>query len=147
MNIAFDPWHYWIIVGLCLFIGEVFAPGFLLASLGVGCLAAGTVHYLSGDAGFAIGGFVIGAGTALALIRPFLAKALGPEQETQFGAEAMVGDVILITDASDVGGTLKARYRDTLWTLQCDDELFEGDRAEIVAVQSGTLIVKPIKED
>lgn len=147
MNISFEPWHVWTIAALCLFIGEVFAPGFLLASLGAGCLAGGAIHYLSGDMGAAIGGFVAGAGASLALIRPYFARALGPEEESSFGAEGMVGDIVLVTDGSDVGGKLKARYRDTLWTLQCEEDLLEGDRAEIVAVNGGILIVKPVRED
>ncbi|MEE4277407.1 MAG: NfeD family protein [Halieaceae bacterium] len=146
MNIGLEAWHLWIIVGICLFIGEVFIPGFLLASLGAGSLAAGAIHYLSGDFAYAIGGFIAAAGAALALIRPYLARALGPEQESRFGADGMIGDVLTVTDASDVGGQLKGRYRDTVWNLRCDDDLFEGDKAEIIAVDSGTLIVKPRRE-
>lgn len=147
MNISFEPWHLWTIVGLSLFIGEVFLPGFVLASLGFGCLAAAGIHHVTGDMAFAIGGFVAGAGFALALVRPYLAKAFGPEQESSFGADGMLGDVIVVSDASDVGGSLKARYRDSLWSLRCDEDLFEGDRAEIVAVDGGILVVTPVKED
>ncbi len=144
MNVALEPWHLWIIAGLCLFIGEVFIPGFILASLAVGCLLGGGAHYLTDDLAFAIGGFILGAGASLALIRPYVAKALGPEEESRFGADAMIGDVVVVTDASDIGGSLKARYRDTVWSLHCEQDLFEGDRAEIVAVNGGTLVVKPL---
>ncbi|MEM1402755.1 MAG: NfeD family protein [Pseudomonadota bacterium] len=143
MDTGFEPWHLWIIAGVCLFIGEVFISGFLLASLAVGCLVAGLVQYLTGDMAFAIGGFVVGAGASLALIRPYLAKALGPEEESRFGAAAMIGDVVTVSDAGDIGGTLKARYRDTVWSLRSDQDLFEGDEAEIIAVDGGTLVVKP----
>lgn len=143
MNIGFEPWHFWIIAGVCLFIGEVFIPGFLLASLAVGCLAAGLAQYFLGDMVFAIGGFVIGAGVSLALIRPYFSKALGPEEESRFGADAMIGDVVVVSDAGDIGGSLKARYRDTVWSLRSDHDLFEGDEVEIIAVDGGTLVVKP----
>lgn len=146
MNVAFEPWHFWIIAGVCLFIGEVFIPGFLLASLAIGCFVAALAHYLTDGLAFAIGGFVVGAGASLALIRPYLANALGPEEESLFGVDGMIGDVIVVIDGSDLGGSLKARYRDTTWSLRCDDDLFEGDRAEIVAVEGGTLVVKPHQE-
>lgn len=147
MDIALEPWHLWTILAVCLFIGEVFIPGFLLASLGVGSLVAAAAHHISDDLGVGIGGFVVGAGLSLALIRPYFAKALGPEQESHFGAEGMIGDVVTVTDASDVGGSLKARYRDTLWSLRCEQDLFEGDKATIVGVDGGVLVVKPIEEN
>jgi len=147
MNITFEPWHLWTIGALCLLIGEVFLPGFLLASLGAGCLIAAGVHYLSGDMAYALGGFVLGAGVSLALVRPYFAIVFGPEEQSQFGPDAMIGDVVEVTDASDVGGSLKARYRDSSWSLRCDKDLFEGDKAKIVAVDGGVLVVTPVSED
>ncbi len=147
MEIGLEPWHVWTIVAVCLFIGEVFLPGFILASLAVGCLVAAATHQLTDELGWGIGGFVVGAGISLVLVRPYFARALGPEEKVNFGAEGMIGDVITVTDAGDVGGSIKARYRDTLWSLQCSDELFEGDRVEITAVQGGTLVVKRVQED
>jgi membrane protein implicated in regulation of membrane protease activity len=144
MDVGFEPWHLWTIAAVCLFIGEVFLPGFILASLAIGCLTAAAGHQLTGDLGWGIGAFAAGAGVSLALIRPYLARALGPEESARFGADAMIGDVITITDAGDVGGSLKARYRDTLWSLESGDELFEGDRAEIVEVRGSKLFVKRV---
>jgi membrane protein implicated in regulation of membrane protease activity len=144
MDIGFEPWHVWTIAAVCLFIGEVFLPGFILASLAIGCLTGAVGHQLTDDLGWGIGGFAAGAGISLVLIRPYLARALGPEESARFGADAMIGDLITITDAGDVGGSLKARYRDTLWSLECDEELFEGDRAEIIEVSGSTLVVKRV---
>jgi membrane protein implicated in regulation of membrane protease activity len=141
MNIGLEPWHVWTIIALCLFIGEVFVPGFLLASLAIGAMAGGVAHQFMGDLGWGIGGFAVGAGISLLLIRPYVAKMLGPEESARFGADNMVGDVITVTDANDVGGTIKARYRDSLWSLQCNDELFEGDSVVITDVQGATLVV------
>lgn len=144
METGLEPWHGWSILALCLFIAEVFLPGFILASLGVGCLAAAAAHQFSGDMSWGIAGFAAGAGVSLLLVRPYLARALGPEEHSRFGADAMIGDVVTVTDAEDVGGSLKARYRDTVWVLEASTELFEGDRVRITAVRSGTLVVEPV---
>lgn len=141
MNIGLEPWHVWTIIALCLFIGEVFLPGFLLASLAIGAMAGGVAHQFTGDLGWGMGGFAVGGGVSLLLIRPYVAKMLGPEESTRFGADNMLGDVITVTDANDVGGVIKARYRDSLWSLQCGDELFEGDSVVITDVQGATLVV------
>ena len=113
----------------------------------MGALVGGLTHQVTDDMGWGIGGFVAGAGVCLALIRPYVAKALSPEQTARFGADSMVGDVITVIDAGDVGGQLKARYRDSLWSLQSSDDLFEGDRVVITAVQGTTLIVQRTEED
>ncbi|MEE4202551.1 MAG: NfeD family protein [Halieaceae bacterium] len=144
MNIHLEPWHIWTIIAVCVFIGEVFLPGFILASLGVGCLTAAGAHQFTGDLGWGIAGFAFGAGVSLILIRPYFAKALGPEQESHFGAEGMLGDVLTVTDAGDIGGHLKGHYRDTVWSLRCEEEVFEGDRVQIIAVDGGVLVVKPV---
>lgn len=142
MDTGFEPWHVWTIIAVCLFIGEIFLPGFLLASLAIGALAGAAAHQLGGYIGWGMAGFAFGAGISLVLIRPYVAKALGPEEDAKFGADSMLGDVISVSDASDVGGALKARYRDSSWSLRSDDELFEGDRAIIVAVDGATLVVR-----
>lgn len=147
MDAMLQPWHLWIILGVCLFIGEVFVSSFLLAGLGFGCLMAGVVHWFAGDLTFAMAAFITWSITFLALIRPYLSKALGPEQVSYFGADGMIGDVVQVSDASDVGGQLKARYRDTTWTLRCDQDLFEGDKAQIIGVDGSILVVAPLRED
>lgn len=94
-----------------------------------------------------VGSFALGSGAALLLIRPYFSKLLAPEERSSFGAAGMVGDAITVSDASDVGGQLKARYRDSLWSLKSEDELFEGDQVVITDVEGATLIVKKIEED
>ncbi len=147
MEIGLEPWHVWVIVAVCLFIGEVFLPGFVLASLGVGALAAALVHQVTGDMGWGIGSFALGSGIGLLLIRPYFSKLLAPEEHSSFGAAGMVGDAITVCDASDVGGQLKARYRDSLWSLKSQDELLEGDQVVIINVDGATLVVKKIDEE
>lgn len=147
MDIGLEPWHVWTIIAVCLFIGEVFLPGFILASLAVGALVGGIAHQLTDDMGWGIGGFALGSGVSLILIRPYFARALAPEEPSRFGADGMKGDIITITDASDIGGTLKARYRDSIWPIKSAEELFEGDRVVITDVDGSTLIVSKVEED
>ena len=147
MNIGLEPWHIWVIIAVCLFIGEVFLPTFFLASLGLGALVGAAAHQISGDLGWGIGSFAIGSSISLILIRPYFTKLLAPEEPSSFGASGMIGDLIVVTDASDVGGTLKAKYRDSLWSLKSEQDLFEGDRVVITSVDGSTLIVEKAEEE
>jgi len=147
MNIGLEPWHIWVIISVCLFISEVFLPTFFLASLGLGALIGAAAHQISGDLGWGIGSFAVGSTISLILIRPYFAKLLAPEESSSFGASGMIGDHIVVTDASDVGGKLKARYRDSLWSLKSEQDLFEGDRVVITSVDGSTLIVEKAEEE
>jgi len=147
MDIGLEPWHIWVIIAVCLFIGEVFMPGFVLASLGLGALLGALAHQFTNEMGWGIGSFAVGSAIALLLVRPYFTKLFEPEESSSFGAAGMVGDKIFVSDASDVGGTLKARYRDSLWSLKSDDELLEGDQVVITEVDGSTLIVKKVEEE
>ena len=39
---------------------------------------------------------------------------------------------------------MQTNFRDTVWAVQSDDDLMEGDEAEIVDVRSTVLVVKRI---
>ncbi|MBL7052235.1 MAG: NfeD family protein, partial [Candidatus Marinimicrobia bacterium] len=41
--------HYWIIFGIILMIAEIFTPGFLLASFGIGAFGGSLFAYLDYD--------------------------------------------------------------------------------------------------
>ena len=37
-GILFEAWHLWFIAGIALIIAEIFAPGFVLGCLAIGCI-------------------------------------------------------------------------------------------------------------
>jgi membrane protein implicated in regulation of membrane protease activity len=140
--IDFDPWHIWVIVALGCFIAEIFMPGFVIASIGVGALVAAAAHQYTGDLNWGIAGWIVGASIAFIFIRPIIIKTISSDEPSGFGASGMVGDIVIVTDSEDVGGNPKARYRDSSWILESDNDLIEGDRVEIVGVRGSTLIVR-----
>jgi membrane protein implicated in regulation of membrane protease activity len=140
--IDFDPWHIWVIIALACFIAEIFMPGFVLASIGVGALVAAATHQYSGDINWGIGGWIVGASIAFILIRPIVVKTISSDEPSGFGASGMIGDHVIVSDSEDVGGHPKARYRDSSWVLESENDLIEGDRVEIIDVRGSTLIVK-----
>ena len=140
--IDFDPWHIWVIVALGCFIAEIFMPGFVVASIGVGALVAAAVHQYTGSLNWGIAGWIVGASIALIFIRPVIIKTISSDEPSGFGASGMVGDIVIVSDSEDVGGHPKARYRDSSWILESDIDLIEGDRVEIVDVRGSTLIVR-----
>jgi membrane protein implicated in regulation of membrane protease activity len=138
----FDPWHFWVIIALVCFIAEIFLPGFVLASIGVGALVAAAIHQFTGDLNWGIGGWIVGASIAFIFIRPVVIRTISSDEPSGFGASGMIGDVVIVSDSEDVGGNPKTRYRDSSWILESENDLIEGDHVKIVDVRGSTLIVK-----
>ena len=141
LDIGLKAWHVWAVLGVLLFTAEIFLPGFVLASLGVGAFAGAAAHAASGDLGWAIAGFIAGTLVAFAGIRPVLVRTFMDDSPSPFGAEGMKGEIVTIIDAGDVGGQLKAQFRGSTWSVTSDDDLLEGDRAQIIEVNGATLKV------
>ena len=147
MDIGLEAWHIWVILGILLFTAEIFVPGFVLASLGIGAFVAAAAQAAFNDLGWAIAGFVVGASIALMAVRPLLVRTFMDDSPSPFGAEGMKGQIVTIIDAGDIGGQLKTQFRGSTWAVVSDDDLLEGDQAEITEVNGATLKVTRINQE
>ncbi len=147
VDIGLETWHIWVVLGILLFIAEIFVPGFVLAGLGIGAFAGAAAHAVSNDLGWAIAGFIAGTSVALVAVRPLLVRTFMDDSPSPFGAEGMKGQIVTIIDADDVGGQLKTQFRGSIWAVVSDDELLEGDQAEITEVNGAALKVTRINKE
>ena len=143
-DMAFQAWHVWLIIGALLLTAEILVPGFVLAGLGFAALCAAIVEYFARDLGWALAGFITGATVFFIGIRPIALRTFMDDKPSPFGVNAMIGQQVTVTDSPDVGGGLQTHFRDSTWQVESEDDLFEGDTAEIIAVNSTTLIVKRV---
>ena len=91
--------HYWIIFGIVLMIAEIFTPGFLLASFGIGAFGGSLFAYW--DFEFKVQLFVFSAVTMVVFfgIRPLYNKyfhKLDDQRET--GVNAFIGNNYKVTE-------------------------------------------------
>jgi len=142
ISLGLSPWHLWIIAGVVLLTAEIFVPGFFLAGLGFGAICAALGHYLGGELGWALAAYAIGALVFFIGIRPLALRTFMKREPSRFGVRGMVGQQVTVMDSPDVGGRYYTVFRDSRWSLESDDDLMEGDLAEVVAVRTSTLIVK-----
>ncbi|WP_157976603.1 NfeD family protein [Parahaliea mediterranea] len=141
--LGLSPWHIWIIAAVLLFTAEIFVPGFVLAGLGFGALCAALGHYLGGELGWALAAYALGALVFFVGIRPLALRTFMKSDDTpRFGVHGMVGKQVTVMDSPDVGGAYYTVFRDSRWALESEDDLMEGDAAEVVGVRTSTLIVK-----
>ena len=91
--------HYWIIFGIVLMIAEIFTPGFLLASFGIGAFGGSLFAYWDYEFKFQL--FVFSAVTMGVFfgIRPLYNKyfhKLDDQRET--GVNALIGNNYKVTE-------------------------------------------------
>lgn len=145
-----SDWQVWIVLSALLLIAEMFAPGFWLASVAVGCLAAGIAGLL--PIGL-IGQILVFTGSSLlslfglrpVLVRRFL-HSRGTEVRTN--VEALVGKSGVVVRRFDpvtrIGRVVVdgEDWRGALLEAGSGPPLEPGTRIVVIQVDGSTLVVE-----
>ena len=145
-----SDWQVWIVLSALLLIAEMFAPGFWLASVAVGCLAAGIAGLLPigliGQILVFTGGSLLSLfGLRPVLVRRFL-HSRGTEVRTN--VEALVGKSGVVVKRFDpvtrIGRVVVdgEDWRGTLLEAGSGPTLEPGTRIIVVQVDGSTLVVE-----
>lgn len=145
-----SDWQVWIVLSALLLIAEMFAPGFWLASVAVGCLAAGIAGLLPigliGQILVFTGGSLLSLfGLRPVLVRRFL-HSRGTEVRTN--VEALVGKSGVVVKRFDavtrIGRVVVdgEDWRGTLLEAGSGPPLEPGTRIIVVQVDGSTLVVE-----
>jgi|TARA_Y100000310_G_C20273605_1_gene619198 membrane protein implicated in regulation of membrane protease activity len=137
--------HYWIIFGIILLIAEIFTPGFLLASFGIGAFGGSLFAYW--DYAFKVQLFVFSVVTMFVFfgIRPLYNKyfhKLDDQRET--GVNALIGNNYKVTEnINNFENTGRVQVGSESWRARSENnELFEtGDLIKVNKVEGSTLFV------
>ncbi len=138
-------WLIWIITGIVLIIGEIFTPAFLLALIGISCIAAGvSAIFIPPSLAFIpLCIFAITTVLLLIYIRPICKKYLYNKDAPQSNVDAMK-DKILTAETKIDGtnsGTVKL-YAD-LWKARTEDDsvIEAGEKVRVIRIEGNTVIV------
>jgi membrane protein implicated in regulation of membrane protease activity len=94
------PWQLWLIGGIALLITEMFAPGFWLINVAVGCFAAAAVAVLPFGTVMQLAAFAGATVLSAVVFRPFLLRHFHrPGLRTN--VDALVGKVGIVTQRID----------------------------------------------
>lgn len=146
-----EIWQIWIIASVLLFIVEVFAPTFLASCIAIGCLASGIFAFL--DFGFKtqLVVFSVGAIISFFCIMPFMMKYAHKKSiNVKTNANALVGKIgrVAVTiDNSRNQGRAIVEGDDWKVETENDEIVNEGEKVEVLKVNSTILIVKPINKN
>jgi len=141
-------WQIWIVAAALLLVAEMFAPGFWLASVAVGCLAAGVAALLPVGLVGQVLVFAASAVGSLFGLRPVLVRrflhARGMEVRTNM--DALAGKSGVVTNRFDPVthiGRVTVDGEDWRGTLAEGTPALEpGTRIIVVQVDGSTLVVE-----
>ena len=142
-----QDWHGWIIAALLLFIAEMFVPGFWLACVAIGSLAAGLVALLPIGLPLQVVTFAVTTLASFVAVRPFLVRhfQLGHGSGLRTNVDALIGKVGLVSERIDPA-TRKGRVivdgEDWRGASMDDTALEPGTRITVIQVDGTTLMVE-----
>ena len=143
-----EDWLIWFLSALGLLVAEMFTPGFWLACLAIGALAAGLTALVPG-LGPAIQGLTFAAGSLLSMagLRPKLLRAfqLTAGSGVRTGVDALIGKTAVVTERIEpLSGMGRVKVEGEDWRgVSADATVIEpGTLVTIIQVDGATLMVE-----
>ncbi len=140
-----ELWHFWIIIGILLFIFEIFTPGFVLASFGLSCIFTALAAMLGYGFKTQLIVFCIVTLAIFFSIRPVLKKYFYRfDDQLKTNVHALIGKsgmVIEKIQPSHNGGRVKIGGED--WKAQslAGEEIEVGENVIIRKIEGVTVFV------
>ena len=137
--------HYWIIFGIILMIAEIFTPGFLLASFGIGAFGGSLFAYWDYELKIQLFAFSIATMVVFFGIRPFYMKyfhRLDDQRET--GVNAFIGNIYKVTETiNNIENIGRMKIGSESWRAksETDTQIELGELIKVIKVEGSTVIV------
>lgn len=146
IRMKFEIWHYWIIGAFFFFMLEVFVPGFIMGSIGLGCLLATVGALLDLPNWFNIILFIAGFFVGISMLKPLL-KRLDKTNNVKTNFEGLIGKTGKVIEPIDlVKGTGCVHVDGDDWKAISNDykTISVGTIVEIIALESIVVTVRPV---
>jgi membrane protein implicated in regulation of membrane protease activity len=145
MNIHLEPWHIWLIIGIALFIIEIFTPAFVAGSLGVGAILA-AIGAVAFNLSFNMQLVVFGVFSLLSFfaIRPIFLKYLD-KSEIETNVDAIIGRQGVVIKPIEKGQYGYVKIDGDQWRAVAEDNalVIEKDAiVKVVKIEGNTIFVE-----
>ena len=141
-------WYYWLTLGILMIIIEIFTPGFVLASFGIGCLLAALGSFLGFNIYIQITLFCIGTLFVFFTIRPLYKKHILPEKDQEpTNVDALKGQqarVIEKIDHDQDSGRVKIGGEDWRAVAEDGSTIETGEMVKVLRIEGVKAIVRKI---
>ena len=146
-RLCVEPWHIWAILAIALFVLEIFTPGFVLATIAVGCLASALASAAGLSLPLQVLAFSVGTLTAFLGIRPLVLRKLhSGDQAFRSNVDALLGKTARVLEAVDPGSdTGRVNVAGENWRAvsATGEPIAMGSAVTVVEVDGTKVVVVP----
>jgi len=120
MPFDMEIWQAWVVLGIILFIVEIFVPAFLMGSLGIGAWAGAIAAGFGASFAGQVAAFTVTMVVVFFLLRPFFNKTLSRfDNPTKTGVQALIGrDALVIEPIDNVTNQGRVKIAGESWKAQ-----------------------------
>lgn len=146
----FEIWHYWVLAAILFFLLEIFIPSFLMASIGIGCIAAFFGAVIKAPFPIQMVLFIIGTTASFVSIKPIMKKYAYSKKALKTNASGLIGRIGKVKEEiNDKNNTGCVAIDGDLWTsISANDEIIAvGEKVRVLSLNSIILTVESLEED
>lgn len=142
MPFGLEPWLFWTLLAIVLFIAEIVTPGFFLACLGVGVALAVVPTLLDLSFAWQLACFSVGSLLAFVFLRPLFHKPQG--EQSVSGVQRLMGKQIRLAQDLPADYYIELPIDGDVWRVAMQDKSFvpAGSVIKIVGVEGITLLAE-----
>jgi membrane protein implicated in regulation of membrane protease activity len=146
-----ELWALWVILGVVFFIVEIFTPGFIVATFGIGCLLGAIPAYFHAHILWQLATFSAGTLVAFFAVRPLYLKFIFPPQkQVPTNVQALIGQQALVIEPIEPvknKGRVKIGGEDWKAKTKNNQSIPKGTIVKIVDLEGVTLFVEPFSKE
>ena len=141
-------WQIWLIAAGVFLILEIFTMGFLVFWLGIGCLLAMLISFVTDSIIIQTTVFVLSSGLLIFATKP-LVKKFSEKDNTKTNVYSLEGKkAIVIEDIEWSTGSGQIKIEGQVWSAKTSEQvnISKGTEVEIEKIEGVKAFVKPLKE-
>ena len=148
MEAWFDPWIIWVAIGIICIIIEIFTPGFLFLSFGLGAILTGLIALVIPSIALQILAFAIISLIAFLLSRKFSKKLISNNYEDT-NVKALVGKTGKVTQQIPTNEKGYVKIGGEEWSAVSKDnnEIKKDARIVVNDIEGNKVIVTLVEEE
>ena len=147
MEIWSEPWIIWVALGIICVIIEIFTPGFLFLSFGIGAILTGLIALIIPSITFQILAFAVITLVVFILSRKFSKKFISSNYE-ETNVKALIGKTGKVTEKIPANEKGYVKIGGEEWAAVSKDktEIPKDSRIKVNDIDGNKLIVTTIDE-
>jgi membrane protein implicated in regulation of membrane protease activity len=143
-----EAWHILLTIGIIAFVIEIFTPGFISGSIGIGFLFSAIGNYLGLDVKWQILIFALGVGLTYFLIKPIITRYGYRNNKIKTNKDALIDRSGIVTqEINPLANTGRVSIDGDDWKASTSkNEIIKvGTTVKVVEIESIILFVEPLK--